>query len=187
MSNFNYAMQEVWKLEHGDNPEKILHFNPKEKNYTFYGIYPYTKLKSHYKIREALDKKSGDTKQASIYLNEDLELYDEVLEYYRLNFYEPLGLNFIEDSHKATEIIVFAINVGMGRKKIIVKAIQKIVGAKVDGIMGVETIIKLNKFSDLTFDKLWDAYEISFYRSLVSLNSKLKWALKGWINRAKAV
>ncbi len=178
-------MSATFNAEHKDDSE-VLHYNTKEKNYTLYGIYPYTKLKSWRKARYILDN-SSSIKQASRVVAKDEVMYQEVLGFYYENFYRPLGLDYVESDLKAKEIMLFMINVGMGRRKRAVKAIQRIVGTKVDGIFGVMTIHALNEFPDELFSNLWDKYEISFYERLVKIYPRLKWALRGWRNRAKLV
>ena len=186
MANFREVMKTVFEAEHNNNPEKVLHYNKKESNYTLYGIYPYTKLPS-WAIARDIIKGSTSTKQASRIIAKNQIIYNDVLAWYRENFYNPMGLQYVESTHKAAEIMVFIINVGMGRKKKAVKAIQRIVGAKVDGIIGVETLSKLNAFPEEKFSDLWDKYEVSFYENLVERAPLLSWALNGWRRRARLV
>ena len=186
MANFREVMKTVFEAEHNNNPEKVLHYNKKESNYTLYGIYPYTKLPS-WKIVRDIIKGSTSTKQASRVIAKNQIIYDDALSWYRANFYNQMGLQYVESTHKAAEIMVFIINVGIGRKKQAVKAIQRIIGANVDGIIGVETLTKLNAFPEENFSNLWDKYEVSFYENLVERVPRLSWALNGWRNRARLV
>lgn len=186
MADFLEVMEAVWQVEHGGRDELVLHYNPKEKSYTFYGIYPYTKLPSWRKIRSVVWR-TNNLRTASKILAKDEELYQEVLNYYYEHYWKPMGLDFIESTQKAKEIMVFVVNVGIGRKRQIVKAIQRICGAKVDGIMGKETIRKLNGCDEVRFSALFDAYELSFYDRLVRRRPRLRWALRGWRRRARFV
>ncbi len=186
MADYIEVMNTVWQVEHGGRDELVLHYNPKEKSYTFYGIYPYTKLPSWRKIRDVA-RKAGNIHIASRILAKDTQLYQEVLNYYYEHYWKPMELDFVESTQKAKEIMVFVVNVGIGRKRQIVKAIQRICGAKVDGIIGKETIRKLNECDEVKFSTLFDAYEISFYDRLVRRHPRLRWALRGWRRRARFV
>jgi len=194
MANFIDVINTVWKVEHRGDPAKILHYNKKEKSYTFYGIYPYTKLKSHKKIIEALKRNNWNIRKASVELSKDNALYQEVLLYYYENFWTPLKMDFIESTLKAKELIVFAVNIGLSkyRKKTIIKIVQNILNTancklKVDGYIGNKTLSCLNNFNDIVFSKMFDEYEIKWYHKLVDSHHRLKWALRGWINRARYV
>jgi len=185
MVDFNKVMENVWLVEHGNLPEKVLHHNKKEDTYTFYGIYPYTKLKSHKIITDIIEV-TQSTKEASVLLASMDDLYQEVLDFYRKNFFNKLGLQYLTSTRKASELMVFFVNVGTSKYRVglAVKYVQSIIGAKVDGIVGVETLTKINNFPDDKFDKLFDEFEVKFYKGLVARNRRLGWALKGWINRA---
>ena len=194
MADFIQTINTLWQVEHNGDPSKILHYNKKEKSYTFYGIYPYTKLKSHKKIIQALKRNNWNIKKASRELANDIDLYQEVLYFYYENYWSKLKLDFIDSTLVAKELMVFAINIGLSpyRLRTIVKIVQRIVNKsgcdlKVDGIMGYKTIKCLNSFNDIEFSKLFDDYEIKWYYHLVDLHPRLKWALRGWINRAKFV
>lgn len=185
MSRLKDVMNTVFKAEHSST-STYLHFNKHESTYTYMGVYPYTKLKSAYLIDKAVEE-FRDIKKASIALSKSEALTNEVLEFYRFNFWVPMGLDKVESDLKCKEIMVFVINVGLGRKKSIVKAIQRIVGTKVDGILGKNTLNALNNFDDEVFSMKWDEHEIRFYRRLVRKYPRLTWALRGWENRAKLV
>lgn len=185
MCNFKEVMKTVFKAEHS-NTSTYLHFNKHESTYTYMGVYPYTKLGSSYLIDKAIEE-FGDIRKASVELSKNEELTNEVLEFYRHKFFIPMGLDKVESDLKCKEIMVFLINVGIGRKKSIVKAIQRIVGVKVDGILGKNTLNALNNFDDQVFSVKWDEHEIKFYRRLVRKYPRLTWALRGWERRAKLV
>ena len=193
MADFIETMEAIWDVEHNSDDELVLHFNSKEKSYTFYGIYPYTKLPSYRKIDKALAKTNYRLKVASSLLAKDEQLYQEVLGYYYENYWKPLKMDFIDNTHTAKEIMVFIINVGLGRKRKMFKAIQKMLNKHnncnlvVDGIIGKKTIDCLNKFDETTFSKLFDEFEIDFYDKLVKHYARLTWALKGWHKRARYV
>ncbi|MDM5264663.1 hypothetical protein PF327_10700 [Sulfurovum sp. XTW-4] len=185
MANFRNVMEVVFRAEHSST-STYLHFNKHESTYTYMGVYPYTKLKSSYLIDKAIEE-FRDIRKASRALSKSEALTDEVLEFYFDKFWLPMGLDKVESDLKCKEIMVFVINVGLGRKKSIVKAIQRIVGTKVDGIFGKNTLKALNNFDDEVFSAKWDEHEIKFYRRLVRKYPRLTWALRGWENRSRIV
>jgi hypothetical protein len=185
MANFGFVMKDVFSVEHTSKFNE-LHFNKKEHSYTYFGVYPYTKLKLHHRIDDAL-KATSSIREASELLHKDEELYKNVLDFYWVNFWLPMQLHKVDSNHKAAEIMCFIINVGLGRKTKVVKKIQRLVGTVPDGIFGIKTITALNKYDDDKFDKEFDAFEIQFYNELVVANPKLKWALNGWHNRARLI
>jgi len=185
MADFLKVMNKVFSAEH-NSTSTYLHYNKKESNYTFMGIYPYTKLESHHKIEDAI-KGTSSTKEASEVLALDEKLYQEVLGFYYLNFWKPMMLDEIESDHKASEIMVFIINVGIGRKSLSVRGLQEIVGVVQDGKCGSKTIKAINEYDEAKFSKQWDEFEMKFYGRLVKNNPKLKWALNGWHSRSRLV
>lgn len=185
MANFNAVMDKVFDAEFSKASE-YLHFNQGESTYTYMGVYPFTKLKSSDLITQAVED-YGSIKEASIALSSNEDLTKEVLDFYYNSFWLPMHLNLIESTKKAAEVMVFVVNVGIGRKKEIIKAIQRIVGADVDGIFGNQTLKAFNNIDEDLFSKKFDEYEIKFYRRLAQKNPRLSWALRGWENRARLV
>lgn len=185
MANFNTVMDRVFDAEFSKASDH-LHFNQGESSYTYMGVYPFTKLKSSHLITEAVED-YGSVKDASIALSLNDELTGEVIDFYYNNFWVPMHLHHIESTKKTAEIMVFVVNVGIGRKKSIIKAIQRIIGTKPDGIFGNKTLKAFNEIDEDLFSKKFDEYEIKFYRRLVQKNPRLSWALRGWENRARLV
>ena len=183
--DFIRIMNNVFSVEHSSIKNQ-LHKNKKEDTYTYMGIYPYTKLRSFRIIDEALRLTNQNVKNASIKLSQNKMIKEDVLDFYYRNFYIPLHLEKVKSVHKRSEIMVFAVNIGV-RKTTITKIVQEIVGAKIDGIWGNETLNKLNNFDDELFDKLFDDKEIEFYERLVKKHKRLAWALNGWYSRSKAI
>ena len=75
---------------------------------------------------------------------------------------------------------VFDCSVNCGKKKA-VKMLQKVIGAKEDGIFGNETI----NFANNYVLKEYQLERINYYRFLAYKNKKLSKFVKGWINRVK--
>jgi len=197
MADFNKVMNTIWEVEHNSNPKKILHKNPTERKFTFYGVYPHTKLKSYRKIEQAFLRTRGNLKRASLILSKDKKLYQEVLYFYYKNFWKPLGLDRVRNTTVAKELMIFAVNIGLGtdwrginRQKYMVKCVQELVGATPDGILGEKTAYRINlmtPYETEVFSKKFDQCEISFYKNLVFASKRLRIYLRGWKNRARYV
>lgn len=185
MANFMNVMDRVFDAEFSRASDH-LHFNQGESTYTYMGVYPFTKLKSSYLIVEAIED-YGSVKEASIALSLNDTLTGEVIDFYYDNFFRPMHLHHIHSDKKTAEVMIFVVNVGIGRKKSIIKAIQRIIGTVPDGIFGSKTLKAFNDFDEDLFSEAWDKYEIKFYRRLVARNPRLQWALRGWENRARLV
>jgi len=185
MADFSSVLKRVFGVEHS-GVRNILHKNKTENSYTFYGIFPYTKLKSYHKIEDAI-RSTTTLQEASELLSKDKELYKEVEGFYWINFWMPMQLHKVNSDHKAAEILCFIINTGIGRKTKVVAEIQRLVGTVQDGILGEKTIEALNVYSDDEFDVKFDKWEIMFYEELVKNNPKLKIYSNGWRNRAALI
>lgn len=181
---FEKVMNKIWEVEHRNNPRLVLHANKKENNYTCFGIYPYTKIKSHKKIKAIIDKHKimGD---ASVEIAFEDEIYQDVLSFYRDNFWDKLFLDKVDSKKKCEELMVFFVNVGI--KPETVAVMQQALGVYDDGVFGVKTLKALQDADEDEFGRAFDACEIEYYQKLIEKNPKLKWAFNGWVNRANIV
>jgi lysozyme family protein len=82
---------------------------------------------------------------------------------------------------KAASIFDFAVN---ARVKTSIVLAQKVVGAKEDGIIGKETIAKINACPDEEFTEKYIMAKIARYVYLIKKNRKLEKFLFGWIRRS---
>lgn len=97
---------------------------------------------------------------------------------FKEGFWIPVKVDQIEDDYTALIVLDMCWNSGV---KNAIRHIQKVVGAKQDGIVGPVTLYKLNNFPDV-FQKIWDMRK-QYYIDLVDLNYKYDVFLKGWLNR----
>jgi len=178
---FEEVMQYIWEVEHNNNPKKVLHYNTKERNYTLFGIYPFTKLNTQKKISKMI-KEYDNIEDASEAIAFDTEVYLDVLSFYRKNFWDKLRLEEVGSIDKCAEVMVFFVNVGISKKTI--RVLQSALGVSEDGILGDKTINALKEIDKDLFDVEFDKAEVAYYKSLVKKNKKLQWALNGWVNRA---
>lgn len=182
MADIKISMKELLKLEFSD-PKNALHKNKTEEDITYMGIY-----------RKAHPTWSG-WKTVDFYKVEDIELwsticysnkklYNKVIEFYKTQFWDKMKLDQIKDQNMATELFVFAVNVGVLKA---VQAAQKIIGVVADGIIGPITLGKLNTYDKLKFDVLFDLEEIKYYERIVAKRPEYKIYFNGWKNRAYTV
>ena len=163
--SFQKALEKVLQLEGG----LTLHKNPTEQAQTYAGIY----------------RKAHPNWQGWNYIDKGLTPPFELVEnFYYENFYKPFE-NIQSETIKDL-LFEFAVNASI---KTAVKLLQKIVNAKPDGILGNETLAKLEEYlqkhTEKDFIKDFTLARIAFYTSLANKNPK-KYGLylRGWINRS---
>lgn len=105
---------------------------------------------------------------------------EETLEIYRVNYWNrcladdlPSGVDYV--------VMDYAVNSGVSRSA---KLLQKIVGAKADGVIGLKTLAKVNDYPD--YEKL---IHIACDNRLSFLQRLVTWETfkKGWTRRVKGV
>lgn len=97
-------------------------------------------------------------------------------------FWDSCKADDIKNQSVANMLVDFAYNSGSGNA---VRKIQKVVGVKVDGIMGKNTLAAINGFKQgqwVLFDSLKVA-RITFLNNIVRNNPKQEVFLKGWLRR----
>ena len=163
--SFEKALEKVLQLEGG----LVLHKNPTEKAETYAGIY--REEHPNWEGWAYIDK--GE--------NPPFKLIND---FYYENFYKPFEK--IENETIRDLLFEFSVNASV---RTAVKLLQKVVGAKADGIIGDETIEKLKKYltenTEEDFIKDFTLARIAFYTNLANKNPK-KYGLylRGWINRS---
>lgn len=105
----------------------------------------------------------------------------EVTKIYKEGYWDPCYGDKIACSQVAYLLVDWAVNSGV---KTAVKGIQELVGARVDGIMGTQTINCINSYYDPKelFEMLKDA-RVKYYHDFVKRNPSQKTFLTGWMNR----
>lgn len=184
MADFNNAFKILTRLEFSF-PENALHKNPTEKEWTFMGIYQkaHPSWKGWDEILAALAY-GGDIKKISRMLFDSEYLQDEVLKFYKQNYWDRMRLGEVASQLKANEMFIFGVNVGV---KPAIKAAQRIAGVVDDGIMGEISLAAINKVDEEKFDKEFDRAELEHYNMLIKQNPKLRVYANGWRRRAEAV
>lgn len=129
---------------------------------------------------DIIDKYKNNTGFPSI-LDEDAELKKEIDLFYWTNFWFPINADRILNQSMANSIFDFGVNAGV---KTTVRLLQEIIGAEVDGIMGSQTLNRLNAFDCNHFLSAFTVAKITYYINLVQKHSANNKYLFGWINRA---
>jgi len=162
--NFEKALEKVLELEGGLR----LHKNPTENFETYAGIY----------------RKAHPEWEGWKYIDKGLEPpFELVKEFYYENYWRPF--EEVKDERIKTLLFETAINLGTRQA---VKLAQKVLGVKVDGILGPKTLQALNSADPKDFIRDFTLARIAFYTALANKNPrKYGLYLRGWINRTLEV
>ena len=113
-------------------------------------------------------------------LDKDIELQKQVDLFYLHEFWLPLKADQIANQTTANSIFDFAVNTGI---KTSVQLTQSIVGTKADGIVGEQTLKKLNSLDFGYFQPAFTVAKITHYISIIQKRPANKKFLYGWIIR----
>lgn len=127
-----------------------------------------------------IDKYKGKSGFPST-LDKDVELQKEIGIFYLTNFWSPLNADQISNQTNADSIFDFAINTGLTTTVVIV---QSVVGTKTDGVIGEQTLKKLNTLDFGYFQAAFTVAKIAHYISIIKKRPTNKKYLYGWIIRA---
>lgn len=114
-------------------------------------------------------------------LEKDTGLQKQVELFYLNEFWLPLKGDNISIQTNADSIFDFSVNTGI---KTSVQLAQSIIGAKADGIVGEQTLKKLNSLEFGYFQPAFTVSKISHYIVLIKKRPVYKKYLYGWIIRA---
>ena len=114
-------------------------------------------------------------------LDKDVELQKQVELFYLYEFWLPLKCDLIANQTTADSFFDFAVNAGI---KTSVQMVQFIVGTKADGIIGEQTLKKLNSLDFGYFQPAFTVSKITHYVSIIQKRTTNKKYLFGWIIRA---
>lgn len=127
-----------------------------------------------------IDKHKSKTDFPSI-LNNDVELQKQVELFYLYEFWLPLKADQIQNQTTADSVFDFAVNAGINKS---VQLTQSIIGTKADGIVGEQTLKKLNSLDFGYFQPAFTVAKISHYIAIIKKRPANKKYLYGWIIRA---
>lgn len=183
MANFDKAYEIMVEAEYSNNPEKFLHGNKFEKSATLGGIYRHanpTAIDWDF-VDSILQACNHDFKRASKLLYADDRIQTQVYNFFKKHYWDSLRLGEIHSQIIANEIYLFGVVAGI---KTAAKTAQRVVGAKVDGIIGDISIKCLNIYNETRFDEEFDEAEKRHFELVAEKNPNLKMYLNGWLNRS---
>lgn len=103
---------------------------------------------------------------------------------YKSDYWDVCKADKIKSQRIANLLVDFAVNSGC---KTAIKALQRVLGVSVDGVIGNQTLSALNAFSDDSF--VYDAFmdeRKEFYYRIVARDESQEVFLEGWLNRLKS-
>ena len=178
MRDFNKNFKQIMRWEIGSSNNGYAHDKDDRGGITVYGI----TRKGHpdLKIWGSLDKLKliGEKRK---YKPTDIEMM-EVIRTYRKDYYDKMNLDKVIDDRIAHFLFDYAVNSGISRSA---KAVQKIIGVTVDGIVGGQTINAINKTHSKSLLTALIKSRTNFLKSIVTNNPSQKKFLKGWLKRCE--
>lgn len=109
---------------------------------------------------------------------------EEFTDILKMMYWNPCKGDFIVNQSVANAIVDWAWNSGV---KTAVKEVQKILGVKVDGIIGSVTLAALNSRSPLPLFGQIRKARIDYFHSIVEARPANGKFLRGWLNRVNDI
>lgn len=100
--------------------------------------------------------------------------------FYQLGFWDTINAYQITNQAIAESIFDFGVNTGVKRSAMLA---QKVVGASVDGVIGIHSIEKINNFNPDHFLAAFALEKIAFYVAIIKTRPASKVYFYGWICR----
>lgn len=173
MAEFNIAFQKTLTHEGGysndqdDQGGETYKGISRNAHKTWPGWSIIDKYKSQTDFPVALDK------------NPDLSVL--IKQFYQTNFWSPLNADHIQNQTTANSIFDFAVNSGLTTS---IRLAQSIVGTKIDGVIGEQTLKKVNSMDFGHFQAAFTVAKIEYYMNIIRNRPTNKKYLSGWITRA---
>jgi lysozyme family protein len=114
-------------------------------------------------------------------LDKDAELQQDVLNFYRTVFWDPLKGDQMNNQEVANSIFDFAVNAGLSTSASLA---QMVIGAKADGVIGPQSIASLNTFDPEHFLAAFTVAKIARYVNIVKKRPTSRKYFYGWVCRA---
>jgi len=99
--------------------------------------------------------------------------------FYRVNFWAPLQLDFVNDQQIANQVYDFGVNAGIGRSA---KFLQQAAGVNADGKIGPVTIKAVNAGQPETIYNAFQDLRKAFYETLAEKLGQHQF-LSSWLSR----
>ncbi len=117
-------------------------------------------------------------------LEDNLVVQEGVREFYKLEFWDKIKGDLINQQLVADNIFDYSVNSGL---KTAVIATQKVIKVKADGIFGSGTLKALNEFDSNKFIKEIKKSRKKLYEEIVSNDNSQAVFLNGWLHRLERV
>ncbi len=104
-----------------------------------------------------------------------------VQDFYKQHFWDRIKGDDLDRQIVATAIFDFAVNAGVGTAA---KLAQKVAGATADGVIGTQSVAKLNALDPALFMPHYTLAKIQRYADIVNRDRGQKKFLLGWVNRS---
>lgn len=114
-------------------------------------------------------------------LEKDVELQNHITLFYQVNFWDQLNADKIDSQLIANSIFDFGVNAGV---KVSALLAQLVVEADADGVIGPQSIEKINSFDPDHFLAAFTVAKIARYVSIIRKRPTSKKYLYGWVCRA---
>jgi lysozyme family protein len=176
MADFNQAFQLVIANEGGyvNDPD-----DPGGETYKGVARKIFSKWDGWIKI-DLLKRQSGFPGN----LDKDVELQQDVEDFYRVNFWNKVKGDDITNQKVAESIFDFGVNAGVGTSASLA---QLVVEAETDGVIGQKSIARINAFNSDHFLAAFTVAKIARYIHIVQKRPTSRKYFYGWICRAVEV
>ncbi len=114
-------------------------------------------------------------------LDKDVELQQDIEDFYRVNFWNKVKGDDITNQKVAESIFDFGVNAGVGTSASLA---QLVVEAETDGVIGQESISKINAFNSDHFLAAFTVAKIARYVNIVKKRPTSRKYFYGWVLRS---
>jgi lysozyme family protein len=114
-------------------------------------------------------------------LDKDADLQQAVSHFYQVNFWDKINGDQITNQDVANSIFDFGVNAGIATSSSLA---QMVVGAETDGVIGNDSIAKINAFNTEHFLAAFTVAKIARYVNIVKKRPTSRKYFYGWILRA---
>lgn len=113
-------------------------------------------------------------------LENDAQLQDEIKTFYRINYWDKIKGDDLTSQEVADSIFDFGVNAGTGTSA---RLAQMVVDATADGVIGPNSVAKINAFDPEFFLASFALAKIARYINIVKKNPSSKKYFYGWVKR----
>lgn len=117
-------------------------------------------------------------------LDLDVVLQQDIKDFYRTEFWNKIQGDNIISQTKADSIFDFAVNAGVATSIKVVQRVVGLIGVSNDGIIGPNTINRINQFDEKLFVPLFIIEKIKLYIGVCNKRPENKKFFFGWVNRS---